>query len=79
MIDKDTNDYYDALFDMFASRGWKEFMADMEFALDALDNIEAIDNEKQLFITQGQLKVLRSITNFQSGIENAYEELNGDS
>ena len=79
MLDKETNDYYDALFDMFASRGWKEFTADLEFALDALDNIEAIDNEKQLFVTQGQIKVLRSIVNFQSGIENAYEELHGNS
>ena len=79
MLDKATNDYYDALFDMFASNGWKEFIADMEFALDALDNIEAVDNEKQLFITQGQIKVLRSVVNFQSAIENTYEELNGSS
>ena len=79
MIDKATNDYYDAMFDMFTSTGWKEFMADMEFALDAIDNIESITDEKQLFTVQGQIKTLKSITGFQSAIEGSYEELKNDS
>jgi hypothetical protein len=79
MIDKQTNDYYDAMFDMFNSKGWKEFMSDMEFALDALDNLESIQDEKQLFTTQGQVKTLKSIIGFQSAIEATYEDLKNDS
>jgi hypothetical protein len=79
MIDKATNDYYDAMFDMFTCKGWNEFIADMEFALDALDNIEAITDEKQLFTVQGQIKTLKSITGFQSAIEASYEDLKDDS
>lgn len=79
MIDKETNDYYDSMFDMFASKGWKEFMADMEFALDALDNIESISDEKHLFTSQGQIKTLKSILGFQTSIEQTYEELQRDS
>jgi hypothetical protein len=79
MIDKQTNDYYDAMFDMFNSKGWKEFMSDMEFALDALGNLESIQDEKQLFTTQGQVKTLKSIIGFQSAIEATYEDLKNDS
>jgi len=79
MIDKQTNDYYDAMFTMFSSQGWKEFIADMEFALDSLDNLESISDEKQLFTTQGQVKTLKSIVGFQSALEASYEDLKNDS
>lgn len=79
MIDKATNDYYDAMFDMFASKGWQEFMADMEFALDAIDNLEAITDERHLFTAQGQIKTLKSVVGFQSALEQTYEELKNDS
>jgi len=79
MIDKQTNDYYDAMFDMFSSQGWKEFISDMEFALDAINNLESITDEKHLFTTQGQVKTLKSIVGFQSALESSYEELKNDS
>jgi len=51
----------------------------MEFALDSLDNLESISDEKQLFTTQGQVKTLKSIVGFQSALEASYEDLKNDS
>lgn len=75
---KETNDYYDAMFDMFSTKGWKEFIADVEFALDAIDNLESITDERHLFNAQGQIKTLKYILGFQSALEQSYEDLQNE-
>ncbi len=41
-MDKDIQEYYEARFDMMASKGWKDLMEDTQKMLDAYNKIERL-------------------------------------
>ena len=73
-MNKDLQDYYENYFEMFATKGWKQLMEEVEESIDAF-KIDNINNEQELMIARGQLSQLRSLKGLQSVIEQAYEEL----
>lgn len=73
-MNKDLQDYYENYFEMFATKGWKQLMEEVEESIDAF-KIDNINNEKELMIARGQLSQLRSLKGLQSVIEQAYEDL----
>lgn len=73
-MNKDLQDYYENYFEMFATKGWKQLMEEVEESIDAF-KIDNINNEQELMIARGQLSQLRSLKGLQSVIEQAYEDL----
>ena len=74
-MDKDTQQYFDKYFDMFASEGWKQFIEDMEGNRDLMSDLMTVKDANDLFYRKGQVDVLNRIVNFQNRIENAHKVL----
>jgi hypothetical protein len=72
-VDKDTQQYFDRYFDMFASEGWKQFIEDMEGNRDLMSDLMTVKDANDLFYRKGQVDVLNRIVNFQDSIENAHK------
>lgn len=73
-MNRDLQEYYESYFEMFATKGWKQLMEEVEESIDAF-KIDNINNEQELMIARGQLSQLRSLKGLQTVIEQAYEEL----
>lgn len=72
-MDKDTQQYFDKYFDLFASEGWKQFIEDMEGNRDLMSDLMTVKDANDLFYRKGQVDVLNRIVNFQDSIENAHK------
>lgn len=77
-MNKDLQEYYENYFELFATKGWKQLMEEVEASIDAF-KVDNINNEQELMVARGQLNQLRSIKGLQSVIEQAYEDLTNDS
>lgn len=74
-MDKAIQEYYEARFDMMASKGWKDLIEDIDKMTDAYDKIERLTGVEDLFYTKGQLDILNWIINLKQTSEEAYREL----
>jgi hypothetical protein len=74
-VDKDTQDYFDNYFDLFASEGWKQFIEDMEDNRTLMSDLLTVKDANDLYYRKGQLETLNRIVNFQLAIETAYKEV----
>jgi hypothetical protein len=77
-VDKETQNYFDNYFDLFASQGWKQFIADMEDNRTLISDLLTVKDADDLFYRKGQLDTLNRIVNFQLAIENAFEEVTNE-
>jgi len=77
-MDKALQEYYEARFDMMASKGWKDLVEDMELVIKNYSNVMAIDTEKDLHKNQGRLDILLWLSNLKQESERAWEELNNE-
>ena len=73
-MNRDLQEYYENYFEMFATKGWKQLMEDVEDSIDSF-KVENISSEQELMIAKGQLSQLRSFKGLQAVIEQAYEDL----
>jgi hypothetical protein len=66
--------YYETLFDLFTTDGWKLFISSIEQNIEDF-SIESLEDEKHLRHVQGQLLVLNNISNFESNIKASYDQI----
>jgi hypothetical protein len=78
-MEKNLQQHYERMFDMFASEGWKDLMEDVEKVYTANNNIFSIQNEQELHFKKGQLDVLQWFRSMKSSYEQTYEQLQTDS
>jgi len=57
-MNKDLQEYYDALFDLFGSKGWKVLTEQLETNKSSINSIRDIPDVKSLHFKQGQLDVI---------------------
>jgi hypothetical protein len=69
--------YYENYFELFLTSGWKQFVQEAQETLDS-HSIDKIKNEKELSHVQGQRTALLNIVRFETGIQNAFEELSNN-
>jgi len=74
-VDKDIQEYYEARFDMMASKGWKDLVEDTQKMLDAYNKIERLAGVEDLYYAKGQLDILNWVINLKQTSEEAYREL----
>lgn len=70
--------YYDAMFDMMASEGWKYLMEDFDEMRKASDTLNGIDDEKKLQFRKGELSIINLVLNRKDMCEKAYEGLKNE-
>jgi len=66
--------YFDDFAMMFASDGWRVFIAEMEEMLADLDSLYSIKTVEDLHYRRGQIDVLSNLINFQHSIQAAREQ-----
>jgi hypothetical protein len=69
--------YYENYFDLFLTDGWKQFVQEAKEILNS-HSIDDLKTEKDLSQLQGQRVVLLNIIRFETGIQNAFEELSNN-
>ena len=68
-MDKETEDYFGHLTDMFRSKGWKILMDELTSEVDNLTHVESIKDEQELYFRKGQLLVMKNMLNLESTME----------
>ena len=67
-------DYFDALNEMFNSLGWAVMLAELKDNAELINDVQSIEDEKDLRFRQGQLATIGLLMNFQSTIERSEAE-----
>jgi hypothetical protein len=73
-MDKDTQDYFNNYFDMFATEGWKQLIKETENMGILANSVEATTDANDLFFRKGQLQVISGILNLENAVEAAYQQ-----
>ena len=74
-LDRETEQYYNQFFDLFNNLGWKQLIEELQQNALVINSVEATKDKNDLYVRKGQLNVLSYILNFESTINNNYEEL----
>ena len=74
-IDKETEEYYNKYLDLFTNDGWKQLIEELRQNALAINSVEATKDSDDLYIRKGQLNVLAYLLNFESTVNNNFEEL----
>jgi len=77
-MNRELQDYYENLLQLFTQDGWKEFIEDIKGNADVLGDIMTITDEKQLWYRRGQLETVNRILAYESTIKNNYEDAVGE-
>lgn len=72
-------EYFGALKEMFLTKGWEIFMAEMADNATNINSVEDTNTEHDLFFRKGQLTVLGNLLNMESSILLAEKEQLEDS
>jgi hypothetical protein len=64
--------YYENYFSLFLMDGWRQLVDEVTETLDSY-RIEDITDQDHLNVIKGEIKMLKRIQNFESGIRNAYD------
>ncbi len=67
--------YYEALFAMYGSPGWKKLMEDVDYLIEQNDRVSGVDTAEQLWFRKGELNQMLWLQNNQAMVEAAYKEL----
>jgi len=78
VLDKDLQEYYEARFDMMATKGWIDLLADIEKIIEERNNLLATKSIEELNFRKGQLDVLHWIRTLKQLSEEAWEQLENE-
>ena len=68
-------EYYESLFAMYATPGWRALMEDFGRMLETSNTLAGIDTPEQLWFRKGELAVMAQVKNHQDAHERAYAAL----
>lgn len=71
-MDADLKEQFDNYFEMFRTKGWKQFQEDMQDIYDSY-RIENIKDETQLAYIKGERRILNQVLRFEGGIKTNYD------
>lgn len=71
---KEEEEYYELYFDLFSSKGWKQFVDDSERTYNSF-SIEQVKDSEHLALVKGQRLVLDNIIRFETLIRSAYDAI----
>lgn len=66
--------YYNTYFDLFRSEGWKQLIEELTQNAVNINSVEATKDVDDMYFRKGQLNVLGHLVNFESVINNAFED-----
>tara|TARA_R110000796_G_scaffold14667_5_gene47835 strand:- start:44 stop:298 length:255 start_codon:yes stop_codon:yes gene_type:complete len=66
--------YYETFFNLFATEGWELFTTTIKENLESF-SIEGLEDEKHLRHVQGQIFILKNISNFETNTRTSYDQI----
>lgn len=78
LLDKELETYYNNYFDLFNTEGYKQLIQELQNNVLAINNVDAIKDEADMYFRKGQINVLASLINFETTIDNTYKEITED-
>jgi hypothetical protein len=73
-MDRDLQEYYESLLELFSTSGWKQFLEDIGDNLEILGDITTIPDEKQFWFRRGQVEAIQRVLAYEESILAGYEE-----
>lgn len=73
-MDRDLQEYYENLLELFSTSGWKQFLEDIGDNLEILGDITTIPDEKQFWFRRGQVEAIQRVLAYEESILAGYEE-----
>jgi hypothetical protein len=73
-MDKETEQYYNSLQDIFVMEGWKELMKELSANALNINIVEATRDNDDLNFRKGQLNILAFILNLESTVDHLQKE-----
>ena len=73
-MDKELQQYYEDRFTMFTTKGWKDLVEDVQKIKDSI-KVEDIQDEKTLFASRGELRIMNWLINLKDVSEQAHQDL----
>jgi len=67
--------YYEDLFEMYSSDGWKALMKDLEDHAKQYNSIAHATDEKSLYFQKGRLDEVNFLLNHEETMKQAYEDI----
>lgn len=78
-MDQELQRYYEDRFTTMATRGWRDFIEDVQEFYDAYNKVNTISTAEELQKRRGQLDILQWVLSLKDVSEQAYEELQRES
>lgn len=73
--DRSLEDYYQALFAMYPTEGWRKLQEDFNRLYDTHEKLHGLETAEQLWFRKGQLDIIAMVVNHQATNEFAYNTL----
>lgn len=73
-MDKETEQYYNALQDMFMTDGWKELLKEIGANALQINSVEATKDRDDMMFRKGQLNIISFLLNLESTVDHLQTE-----
>lgn len=73
--DRELQEYYEALFEMFGKPGWRALMEDVSRIVEANDRTGGLETAEQLWFRKGELAQMQWLISLRERIEYVYNQL----
>lgn len=78
MIEKELEEYYRDMFELFRNKGWLTLLQDLQDNADNINSVEHATSLEDLYFRKGQLNILGTLLNLESTTTDGYEALQED-
>ena len=77
-MDKELQKYYEARFEMMATKGYTDLLTDVEVMVEERNNVMSTKSLEELHFRKGQLDILHWIRTLKALSEESWEQLNNE-
>lgn len=74
-MDNQLQKYYENMFSMFCSDGWKDLIEDLGKMIAVRNDIDGLNTVEELHFAKGELSIMKWIENLEESYHNTYEQL----
>jgi hypothetical protein len=73
-MDRELQEYYENLLELFSTKGWKQFLEDIGDNLEVLGDISTIPDSNQFWFRKGQVEAVQRVLSYEEAIVNSYDD-----
>ena len=77
-MERELQEYYEARFSTMATKGWTDFIEDVQNLYNTYNNIHTAESFEDFHKRKGQLDILNWVLTLKDASEQTYEELKNE-